>query len=156
MRELISEEGIDSIEYINKVTKEVIGYVDYNGHLTEDMYYALLDSVDDMNGTIKKKLNNVRSIPSDDQARELYGDVVAVIQMAVDSLAVAKWYKREFNNLGNLDSFISYDRIEKAITKNFDKLESVREVILDYLSDHGYDVKEVRSIRDYKSPIKLQ
>ena len=156
MRELISEEGIDSIKYINKETKEVIGYVDYEGHLPEDMYYALQDSVDDMNRTIKKKLTNVRSIPSDDQAMELYGDVVAVIQMAVDLLAVAKFYKREFDDLSNLDSYFSYNKIEKAITKNFDKLESVREVILDYLSDHDYDVEEARNIRDYKSPIKLQ
>ena len=156
MRELISEEGIDSIKYINKETKEVIGYVDYEGHLPEDMYYALKDSVDDMNRTIKKKLTNVRSIPSDDQAMELYGDVVAVIQMAVDSLAIAKFYKREFDDLSNLDSYFSYNKIEKAITKNFDKLESVREVILDYLSDHDYDVEKARNIRDYKSPIKLQ
>ena len=156
MRELISEEGIDSIKYINKETKEVIGYVDYEGHLPEDMYYALQDSVDDMNRTIKKKLTNVRSIPSDDQAMELYGDVVAVIQMAVDLLAVAKFYKREFNNLFTISSSISYNKIEKEITKNFDKLESVREVILDYLSDHDYDVEEARNIRDYKSPIKLQ
>ena len=59
MRKLISEEEIDSIEYINKETNEVIGYVDYNGHLPEDMYYAIEDSVDDMNRTIKKKLTNV-------------------------------------------------------------------------------------------------
>jgi hypothetical protein len=151
MRELISEEGIDSIKYVNKETNEVLGYIDYEGYLPEDMYYALWDSVDDMNRTIKNKLTNVRSIPSDDQAKELYGDVVAMIQMAVDSLAIAKFYKREFKSFGNLD-----DRIEKAITENFDNLESVREVILDYLSDHGYDVEKARNIRDYKSPIKLQ
>jgi hypothetical protein len=156
MRELISEEGIDSIKYVNKETNEVLGYVDYEGHLPEDMYYAIEDSIDDMNRIIKKKLTNVRSISSDEQSREVYGDLVAVRQMAVDLLAIAKFYKKEFNNLSNLDSYFSYARIEKAITRNFDNLESVREVILDYLSDHGYDVEKARNIRDYKSPIKLQ
>jgi hypothetical protein len=56
MRELISEEGIDSIKYVNKETNEVLGYVDYEGHLSEDMYYAIEDSIDDMNRIIKKKL----------------------------------------------------------------------------------------------------
>jgi hypothetical protein len=148
MRELISEEGIDSIKYVNKETNEVLGYVDYEGHLSEDMYYAIEDSIDDMNRIIKKKLN-VRSISSDEQSRELYGDVVAVRQMAVDLLAIAKFYKKEFDKLSNLDSYFSYRRIEKAITRNFDKLESVREVLFDH-------DEKARNIRDYKSPIKLQ
>jgi hypothetical protein len=148
MRELISEEGIDSIKYVNKETNEVLGYVDYEGHLPEDMYYAIEDSIDDMNRIIKKKLN-VRSISSDEQSRELYGDVVAVRQMAVDLLAIAKFYKKEFDNLSNLDSYFSYRRIEKAITIIFDKLELVREVLFDH-------DEKARNIRDYKSPIKLQ
>jgi hypothetical protein len=148
MRELISEEGIDSIKYVNKETNEVLGYVDYEGHLPEDMYYAIEDSIDDMNRIIKKKLN-VRSISSDEQSRELYGDLVAVRQMAVDLLAIVKFYKKEFNNLSNLDSYFSYARIEKAITRNFDKIDSVREVLFDY-------DEKARNTRDYKSPIKLQ